>query len=769
MMKAKGALSRLLTGTALAILPIVSNQAFAQSTAAPPPADSIMLEEIVVIARQRNETARETPVAVAAFTADTIDKAGISGPADFLSLTPNVSFLQTTNVGESQVHIRGVIQPRDSEPPFAYVLDGVLVPNPNAFNQDMVDIEQIEVIKGPLGSIYGRNAIGGAILVTTKKPGNETEGELRAGYEFNGNEYKVTGFVGGPIIEDKLFARITASYKDREGYYENITLHKKEDGFSEGQIRGRLVYKATEDIEVDLSVGYAKVDGYAFNFNNQTAGTPGFTNGVNIKDTSIPYVGNVDSFNNQERVDIAGKIDWNAEAGTLTFTAAYHDLKENMGGEGAVDLALFGVPFPGAPSPSDFFTNPALYEGYGPTLRDGTQYQERNQDDTSFELRFTSPGEERFRYIAGAYYIKFNREVVLNRGNDLGQGVIVPEPLGGPANPVVAVTWTDNANDAWALFGQVAYDIVPDVEASIALRYDKENRETTNLTPAAYSPIPNVQGLVRKESFSDLQPRFSLRWNVSDEVSMYATYGEGFRSGGFNPLGSRFNIINVDGVTNTTVQDDFNKETSSSYEAGVKTRLFDGRVTFNVAAFTTKVENAHYFQFFPFSLSRVISIVDRNDIKGFEMDGVVRVADGLDLFGGFGYLDSEIKENKELPETVGNSFPFTAKYDLIMGGQFTKPIGEGYDLSARLEYNRTGPMYFDTLNTPGTERPALDLVNVRLGVENESWGINLFARNLFDKRYNVDGVVLVVPNTTTFNFVTKGLPRTWGLELKAKF
>lgn len=762
--------ARLLTGTALCASMIVSNMpAQAQNAPSTGTANATMIEEIVVIARQRSETARETPVAVAAFTSETIEKAGISGPADFLALTPNVSFLQTTNVGESQVHIRGVIQPRDAEPPFAYVLDGVLVPNPNAFNQEMVDIEQIEVIKGPLGSIYGRNAIGGAILISTKKPGDTPEGQVQAGYEFRGNEYKVGGYVGGPLVENKLFARITAVHKDRKGYYDNITLKEKEDPFTESLVRGRLVYKATEDIEIDLSAGYGEIDGYSFNFNNQTAGTPGFVNGVNIKDTSIPYAGNVRSFNNQERVDLSGKIDWNGEAGTLTFTAAYHDLKENMGGEGAVDLALFGVPFPGGPAPSAFFTNPALIEGYGPTLRDGTQYQERNQDDTSFELRFTSPGENRLRYIAGAYYIKFNREVVLNRGNDLGQGVIVPQPLGGAANPVVAVTWTDNANEAWALFGQLAYDITPELEISTAMRYDKEDRKSKNLTPAAFSPLPNVTGLVRSDNFSAAQPRVSLRWKATEDVSLYATYGEGFRSGGFNPLGSRFNIINTDGVRNTTVQDAFGKETSSSYEAGVKSRLLDGRLTLNVAAFSTKVENAQFFQFFPFSLSRVISIVDRNQIRGFEVDGQARIAEGLDLFFGYGYLDSEIKKNAELPQTVGNRFPFTAKYDVILGSQYTVPVFADYDLSARVEYNRSGPMFFDTLNTPGTERPALDLVNVRLGVENETWGATLYARNLFDKRYNVDGVVLVVPNTTVFNFTTKAPPRTVGVEVKARF
>ncbi|HYC05107.1 MAG TPA: TonB-dependent receptor [Azospirillaceae bacterium] len=725
------------------------------------------LGEIVITARQRSEVLREVPIAVTAFTAENIEKAGIERPQDFIQLTPNVSFIQTTNAGESQVHIRGVIQPRDSEPPFAYVLDGVLVPNPNAFNQELVDIQQIEVIKGPIGSIYGRNAIGGAILVTTKRPSNDPEGEVRVGYEVEGEEYKASGYVGGPIIPNKLFARLTASYKDRGGYYQNVTLGEKEDKYEEGLARARVVLEATETLSFDLSAGLSQIKGPAFNFNNQMAGTFGFETGVNIRDTSIPYAGNVRSFNEQDRVDLSAKADWTTGAGTLTATAAYHDLKEDMGGEGAVDLALFGI-VPG-PTFLDFATNPALFEGYGPTPRDGTQYQERNQDDTSFELRFTSPGENRLRYIAGLYYIDFDREVVLNRAVDLGQGRVARNPLGGPENPVVAVTWTDNANEAYAAFGQLAFDITDDLEVSAALRYDEEKRESTNLTPAAFTPVAGDAGRVRGDKFSDLQPRISLRWNATEDVSVYGTYGEGFRSGGFNPLGSRFNIINIDRVTNTTVQDEFDKETSKSFEAGIKTSLLDRRLSLNAAAFFTTVENAHYFQFFPFSLSRVISIVDKNEIRGFEADATARLSDQFQLFGGLGVIDSEIKRNRELPQTEGNKFPFTPEYSVNAGGQFTTPLGGDLELVARLDYSRTGPIYFDTLNTRGTKRQPLDIVNARLGLETESWSATLFARNLFDERYNVDGVVLVVPGVTTFNFVTKGEPMTWGAELRYRF
>ncbi len=779
-------LKRILAGSS-ALMAVAVMDAAALQTAQAQERESRLdsLEEILVTSRRRSETLQDVPIAVQAFNAAAIERAGIERPEDFLQLTPNVHFIQTTNVGETQVHIRGVIQPRDSEPPFAYVVDGVLLPNPNAFNQELVDIQQIEVIKGPIGSIYGRNAIGGAILVTTQKPSNEFEGMIKAGYEVEGEEYNVSGYVSGPLVEDKLFARITAAYVDREGYFENITLNEKEDRFEEALVRGRLVWQATENLEFDLNVGYGKIDGHAFHFNAQMAGTPGFENGVDINDTSVVHSGNVRSLNNQERYDAALKADWTTDAGTLTLSLAYHDLKEDMGGEGAVDLGLFGAYLDPASQlfidPVQFFIDPNLFEGYGPTPRDGTQYQQRNQKDKSVELRFTSPDDQALRYIVGAYFIDFDREVVLNTGVDMGNGIVLRQPLSdeNSANPTNTLLWADNKNKAYALFGQLAYDILDDLEVSLALRWDREERKNINLVPDVTSPasillgtptpLTNYPGVVREDSFEDLQPRVSLRYRPSDAFTIYASYGEGFRSGGFNPLGSRDAIINIDGVTNTTVQDYFGKETSKSAEIGVKGSLLDRRLNFNAAAFFTKVDNAHFFQFFPISLARVISIVDKNEIMGFEFDMTARVAQGLDLFGGFGYIDSEIKENRELPQTVGNTMPFTPKYNVIAGAQFVHPLNNGLDLVARAEYTRTGPLYFDTLNTPGTKREAIDLVNARIGLETETWSATLWARNLFDKNYNVDGVVLVVPDVTVFNFVTKGAPRTWGLDVKFRF
>jgi iron complex outermembrane receptor protein len=254
-------------------------------------------------------------------------------------------------------------------------------------------------------------------------------------------------------------------------------------------------------------------------------------------------------------------------------------------------------------------------------------------------------------------------------------------------------------------------------------------------------------------------------------VSLYGTYGEGFRSGGFNALGSRNAILTIDGKTNTTVQDAFPKETSKSFEVGFKSIFLDNRLSFNAAIFSTQVENAHFFQFFPFSLARVISIVQKNEIRGGEFDFNFLINDNWKLFGGAGVLSSEIQKNDEVPLSVGKDFPFTPKSSIVLGGQYDRPISANLDLTARLEWNRTGEMWFDTENTSGTVRPVLDLVNARIAISGENWTASLWSRNLLDESYNVDGVVLNVPPPAglTFNFVTKGTPRTIGADLTFKF
>ena len=161
--------------------------------------EQLTLEEVVVTARKREENLQQVPVAITAFTAKTIERAGIERPQDFIALTPNVTIVDTANVGDTQVTIRGQVSTRDAESTFAYVVDGVLMTNPNSFNEELFDVEQIEVLKGPQGALYGRNAVAGAIIVNTRRPGNEVEGNIKAGAGSD-DLYKTSGMFSGPIV-----------------------------------------------------------------------------------------------------------------------------------------------------------------------------------------------------------------------------------------------------------------------------------------------------------------------------------------------------------------------------------------------------------------------------------------------------------------------------------------------------------------------------------------------------------------------------------------
>src|SRR5688500_6384633 len=195
------------------------------------PTATTSLEEVIVTARKRDEASLDVPVAVNVFTAADIAAAGIERPQDFIDLTPNMTLVQTQNQGTSFVTVRGISQARNSEPSVAVLIDGVAMANPSQFNQELVDIESIEVLKGPQGALYGRNAIGGAIIINTKAPTAEFESNVMVGYD-SGPGYRARGALSGPITENLRY-RASVSYLDTEGYIDNALLGEEADPYED--------------------------------------------------------------------------------------------------------------------------------------------------------------------------------------------------------------------------------------------------------------------------------------------------------------------------------------------------------------------------------------------------------------------------------------------------------------------------------------------------------------------------------------------------------
>jgi len=785
-------------------------------------AEEAALEEIVVVARRRSEDLQQVPIAVTAFTSSDIQSAGITRPQDFISLTSNMSIVDTANAGDTQVTIRGQYSTRDAESTFAYVVDGVLITNPNGFNGELYDIEQIEVLKGPQGALYGRNAVAGAIIVNTKRPSNEFEASVK-GTLGDDDLKKGQAMVSGPLIEDQLYGRLTMFYGKSDGQFDNDFTgdSDKVNYWEETAARGRLIWEPTDRLTVDAIGSYRQVKGGAINFNAVFAlpvaadylGNPDLYGDVN--DHKFKYIFNVPGENKQDDTFFSLKSDYDMGFATLTATAAYDNMKEYLISDGTsaafggyslgaaasqtactqtyntFDTSLLQSPFyaiqdgrpPGAYVPEYGGLN-GLLPPYSPTTCDGYQYQQRDQKSTSLEVRLTSREDQKLRWLGGLYYADIQRTAAVGYGADLGLGFrrTIYIPPNGP-NPTDQLFWDEFKTEVYAAFGQIEMDVGDKGELALALRYDEEDRSVDNKVPNVLNaqifgqfgraPInPAYNGSLtdtipnRDKTFSEWQPKISYTYEFTDNVNGYASYGVGFRSGGFNNIGSQATIDNAFGTYPTApqnVRDNYDKETTDTYEVGMKSQWLDNRLRVNAATFYTEVDDYQFFNFFagPFGLLRVVNNIDKVEIYGAEIDFAYALNSYLTISGGYGGIHSEIKQNSNRPYTEGNDLPYAPEGSGALSLDFSMPVFGNLEWMTRLDYEYVGDTWFhsvqenETVNfftdlsnvygVPGfgfgpseysnTKRDAYWKVNLRAGLSGEHWSIEAWSKNLTDEDY----------------------------------
>jgi iron complex outermembrane recepter protein len=697
--------------------------------------------DIVVTALRRDQNLQDVPVAITAFTADTIEAAGIDRPLDFINLTSNVNLVETQNAGNAFIVIRGITQARNSEPSVAVIVDGVQQVNPAQFNQELFDIEQIEVLKGPQGAVYGRNAIGGAIVIRTRQPTDHFEGQIKAGVD-NGFSYWVRGGVSGPI-SDTLRFRVAASWLDSEGFLDNPFLGEEADPVKDFSVRGTLLWNPSPDLTVDLRGSISRLRTQALYFNIV----------ADANDTSLPIRVNNAGQNDRDMENVSLRLNWETGSGTLSSVTSYDTLSE----------ILTGDAFDFLPIRESFFFN--LFEFlFGPGNGfDLNQSQFLKVKAISQEIRWTSPADRPFRYIVGAYAIDTNRFISTGNMIDTGNGVfpVFREPSTNPLNPQFTFLADRQNNFAWAVFANLTYDISEQLRVDLGLRYDRDRRRNTTLTPTAF--LPNVPGFpqgatgeVRRVAFDDWQPKVTLTWEPSSNVTVYGGYSRGFRSGGFNqtgvgPVAAAAGIVGVGDI--------FEAETADTFELGARTSFLQRRLMLSANAYTTKSKNSYFFVFLATNSTQNLGNVPKARISGFELEARAKPAKGLELSAAYGYTNSKITEFPD-PIVIGNELPLISRYTLNLGAQYRAPLaGTGVGLLARLDYRRTGRTWWEPYNT--TSRDPIDLVNARLGIEDESWSATLFAENAFNEIYNAE--------FSPGGFVFKARPRRYGAEVTFRF
>jgi iron complex outermembrane receptor protein len=826
---------------------LLGGAAFAQTEQAAAPAaagEATDSGEIIVTARRVNETLSEVPASVTAFSAETIRNANIQTASDFVQLTPGVTIVSSTaEAGDTQINIRGINGARDAESSVALVVDGILKTNTAALDQNQGTIRQIEVLKGPQGAIYGRNAAAGAIVVQTLKPGDKVEGGIRLSYA-NVNTFDGDAYLSAPLGENVGIV-VSGNYYNTDGSFRNALLNNSRTitNREDWNLNGRLVAKIGDATTLDAKARYGELHGASIAFNasfhlpNFAAVNPAFYEDVN--DHKFRFYENIRPTNDQKTFEASLKVDHDFGPSTLSAWAAYSDIKNDLTADGtSADFARYiSAANPAAQStvnacfastaaltgfqqnpptfigqiPVPFIFAPANGSTFGPysaTTCDGTQYQVRNQKDFSSEIRLASNGDNRIDWQLGAYYLHIDRTVGVSLGGDTGQGIIknlynAPDST----NPTSQLFADKFKTDVYAAFGSVDYEATDAFDIGLALRYDIEKRQVRNLVPLATDPFtggPINPGQAfgpiqpQRETFKQLEPKVTLRYEIAPDTRIYGNWGVGFKSGGFNNQGSAAIVnANFNQFLNLNppviINDRYRKERSSAFEGGIKGRF--GPVTYSLAGYYTRVRDMQFFEFFvgSFGLLRVVSNIDRVELKGVEFDVNARVMTGWTVFGSVNYTDSEIKKNSSRPDTVGNKSPYTADYTINLGTQLDQPITDRLSFFGRADYRITGPTWFHTVQNQEkatlfsgllpisplalpavvgnarydiNRRDTFRVLDLRAGLQWDRWRLSVFANNVLNEKYLAEVIPAIEFGGS---FISPGARRLYGVELGYRF
>jgi iron complex outermembrane receptor protein len=676
-------------------------------------ADSDRLDEVLITARRREERLLDVPDSVTALTATTIQNAHITNVKDVALRVPNFSIVEGQQPGAELLNVRGVCQARNGDPPVAVSIDGVQVSNAVQISQALFDVEHIEVLKGPQGAVYGRNAIGGAINITTRMPTDRVEGEVRGGVGSD-SDYTAGATLSGPLLDDKVSFRLAGDLRSFDGDIRSLntpgrsTANEQDDR----NVRLRVLAKPSDRLSVDTRVSRLDTKaGASWYTPIPPGGSP---------DEPRDYQGNFPGFAQRTLTDASVKADLRFARATLTSVSAFSTIETNLGSE------------------ADF------------TVADGSRGDQRmSADNWSQELRLTSTDSGAFHWLAGVYYLNTHQrlDTQIYLGADFLPLFNLPASL---APLLIAATRTTDDNDAYAAFGQASYRWPTNIELAVALRYDEDHRYQLDRS----TPAPAIY----EHTFDSLQPKVSLSYFLDPDRMVYVTAGKGFRSGGFNPQ---------DRITRI-----YKAETNLSYEAGWKSTLLDGRANLTAAAFYTRIRARQVYTLDIVNSAQTLSNpIPRARVHGFEMDITALPLPGLEAGASLGLTRSRIERYDTsvfagLPvagDFTGNKLPQTPEYSFAAYTQYRVPMRNGLSLTPRLEWQGCGGDFFWEIDN-ANQRAPLDFVNLRLSAQRSAWNVTAFLENALDEHYVLELLPQQWSGVATGDVAKAGRGRHWGLQ-----
>jgi iron complex outermembrane receptor protein len=794
---------------------------------------SAQVDEITVTARLVEENLQEVPLSISSFSEATLEQARIQNINDLANFTPNLTFESGEGGRRSTPVIRGIstIDTRAFDNSVGIFIDGVFVSGRAVQNVNLLDVERVEVVRGPQSALFGRNTFAGAINYVTKKPSNELEGKLEATAAEDGL-YQFMGSISGPLIADKLLGRIAARYDEDDGQFNNsgeLGSFDNIGGHEYKSISGSLTFLPNDATSITLSGYYADdfLDSRPVSVAPNNCGEldqGAFTTPLGSYDTGVPsfFCGDVPALDGDTlavspeayasdsetaRVALDVTIDFDAfrlvslTSYTETESIGQQDLDRTQVGEPhygwlpAADYDAWAAGFPPGVSPPPLFSflcpfsNPCFTAEQNLNTYLGSQGLDNEY--WSQEFRLESKSEGPLRWLGGLYFFDSKNTDTTRFGVDASPAVAAtglqpselqflltdlagppfppPPPTLGLATPVIpniaflngpgAVDLTEGTDEVtqYAAFGSLEYDFSDRLTGTAELRYTYEERKINNIRDDFFLTLPDGP-----TSFEDdwqfWDPRFTLRYQTTDDVMVYGAVARGTRSGGLNVL------------TADPAAVPYDEETNWTYEVGMKSAWLDNRLQFNLAAFYIDWEDVQIRQLVSDSTGGLLTATTNGTgvtSHGIEVELVATPTDGVTLSLGYGYSNPKYDngtiasgETFYCDQLAGSAIPAipvtcvdvdpdgdgvidgqapdnsdkqlrrSSKHTAIASAEWVTPsFIEGLDWATRFDVSYRSKQPTDL---PATQfAPSRTLANLRTGVQNEQYDVTLWVENLF--------------------------------------
>ncbi|HEY5367720.1 MAG TPA: TonB-dependent receptor [Hanamia sp.] len=682
------------------------------------------LSELTVTAQKREELAQQLPQSITTLSSKDVVDYNIKNLNYLTAISPN---LYSGDPGDkrSVTSIRGIVT-TSYDPAVSTYVDGVNQFGLDTYISQLYDVDRIEILRGPQGTLYGRNAMGGVINVITKQPGNSISGFADITFGNHGQE-RYTAGIKAPLIKDKLYFGAAAMYDGRDGFYTNEFNNSNYD--KQHSILGNYYLKYLINPKWDISLN-------AKNIANRNHGT-------------FPLVfGKDDAFKNPFKLNQNAITEMVDNIFNTSLSIKYSGRTFNFSSQSAYqsDYRYYKTPIDGDFSPADAVS---IFNNYGKKWNNVNVFTQ--------EFKFTSPASSsrRFNWTTGAYF--FHQNSPNKQATVYGEDAAL---FGGDANSSSINTTTAKSTGV-AIYGQETYRASKKIDLTVGLRYDYEHKYQEVLGQIQKNPAPIYDFQSDTSStanFSAFSPKVGLTYHYSKEDIAFITYSTGFRAGGLTPLSS-------DPSSEPPLYE-FKPEHSNNFEAGIKNTLLNNKLILNASLFYTIVSDVQVPTLVLPDAVTITKNTGQLTSKGAELEVNALPVKGLEIDYNFGYTHAvynKLKVSGDNGEVnlEGNRQIFTPDVTSMLAAQYSISVGskKNVQLFVRGEWRYLGKQYFDLANS--IDQSAYSLINTRFGVNLKNISISLWGRNMADQNY--------ISYAYDFGAVHLGDPKTYGATIALKF